>query len=125
VKKLFALLCALLMICGVLLPLVAHAEGAAIPAEPFTWDYLATIAGAAGLTLIIVQFMKAPLDKVWKIPTRLVAYVIALIIMTAATYFTGSLTADSALLVASNAFLAAMTAYGAYELTFAKIEEKT
>ena len=38
--------------------------------EPLTWTYLATIAGAAAFTLLVVQFLKAPLDKVWKIPTR-------------------------------------------------------
>ena len=41
--------------------------------EPLTWTYLATIAGAAAFTLLVVQFLKAPLDKVWKIPTRVFA----------------------------------------------------
>lgn len=89
--------------------------------EPLTWTYLATIAGAAAFTLLIVQFIKAPLDKVWKIPTRVFAYVIALAIMLVATAFTTGLTLDSALLVVANAFIAAMSAYGAYEITFAKI----
>lgn len=89
--------------------------------EPLTWTYLATIAGAAAFTLLIVQFFKAPLDKVWKIPTRVFAYVIALVIMLVATAFTTGLTIDSVLLTAANAFLAAMSAYGAYEVTFAKI----
>lgn len=88
--------------------------------EPLTWTYLATIAGAAAFTLLIVQFFKAPLDRIWKIPTRVFAYVIALAIMLIATAFTTGLTAENALLVAANAFLAAMSAYGAYELTFAK-----
>lgn len=89
--------------------------------EPLTWTYLATIAGAAAFTLLIVQFFKAPLDKVWKIPTRVFAYVIALAIMLVATAFTTGLTLDSALLVVANAFIAAMSAYGAYEITFAKV----
>lgn len=91
--------------------------------EPLTWTYLATIAGAAAFTLLVVQFLKAPLDKVWKIPTRAFAYVVALVVMLVATAFTSGLTVDSVLLVAANAFLAAMSAYGAYELTFAKLNK--
>ena len=42
-----------------------------LPTEPFTWEYLATIAGATAATLLIVQQLKLPLDKLWKIPTRI------------------------------------------------------
>ena len=87
--------------------------------EPLTWSYLATIAGAAAFTLLIVQFFKAPLDKVWKIPTRVFAYFIAFAVMLVA-----GLTIDNVLLVAANAFLAAMSAYGSYELTFAKLDKQ-
>ena len=90
--------------------------------EPLTWTYLATIAGAAAFTLLVVQFLKAPLDKVWKIPTRVFAYVVALGVMLVATAFTTGLTVDNALLVGVNALLAALSAYGAYEVTFGKIE---
>lgn len=95
-----------------------------VPTEPFTWQYLGTIAGAAAATLLIVQFIKAPLDRVWKIPTRVLAYVIALIIMLVAAAFTGGLTPENALLAVVNAFIAAMTAMGAYEMTFAKLDGK-
>lgn len=113
-------------------PQVAYAEMSdAAPAitegsvgEPLTWSYLATIAGAAAFTLLIVQFFKAPLDKVWKIPTRVFAYFIAFAVMLVATAFTGGLTIDNVLLVAANAFLAAMSAYGSYELTFAKLDKQ-
>lgn len=91
--------------------------------EPLTWTYLATIAGAAAFTLLVVQFLKAPLDKVWKIPTRVFAYVVALGVMLVATAFTTGLTVDNALLVGVNALLAALSAYGAYEVTFGKIEK--
>ena len=67
--------------------------------EPLTWTYLATIAGAAAFTLLVVQFLKAPLDKVWKIPTRVFAYFVALGVMLVATAFTTGLTVDNALLV--------------------------
>ena len=137
-KKIFPLFLAMLMISVLMTATFAVAETADITStettigttadtpdinvgEPLTWAYLATIAGAAAFTLLVVQFFKAPLDKVWKIPTRVFAYVIALVIMLIATAFTTGLTMDSVLLVSANAFLAAMSAYGAYEITFAKL----
>ena len=95
-----------------------------IPTDPFDWTQLATIAGATLATLLIVQLLKFPLDKVWKIPTRVIVYVIALIIMTAATYFTGGLSWSSFALSAVNAVIVALAAMGSYELTFRKLDEK-
>ena len=89
---------------------------------PWTWAYLVTIGGATAATLLIVQFMKVPLDKVWKIPTRLFVYIIALVIMTVATAFTSGLDVNSFLLCLLNAFIVALAAYGSYELTFARSE---
>ncbi len=88
---------------------------------PWTWAYLATIAGATAATLLITQFLKFPLDKVWKIPTRFLVYLIALVIMVVATAFTSGITLNSFLLSMLNAFIVALTAYGSYELTFAKV----
>lgn len=124
-KKIFSLLCALAMILmAIALPIAAFAEDGAVDviakAEPFTWQYLATISGAAALTLLVVQFVKAPLDKVWKIPTRFLAYIIALVTLLAATALTTGLNIDSVLLAVVNAILAATSAYGMYEITFAK-----
>lgn len=125
-KKTFCLFCVALLI-GALTLCNAFSETLDIAdieetnvSEPLTWTYLATIAGSAAFTLLIVQFLKVPLDKVWKIPTRVFAYFVALVIMLIATAFTTGLTTDNALLVAANAFLAATSAYGAYECTFAK-----
>ena len=95
-----------------------------LPVDPFSWNQLATIAGATLATLLIVQLLKLPLDKVWKIPTRIVAYVIALIILLAATYFTAGLDWSSAGLCALNAVIVALSAMGSYELTFRKIDDK-
>lgn len=87
---------------------------------PWTWAYLATIAGATAATLLIVQFAKLPLDMVWKIPTRLFVYIIALVILAVATAFTSGLDVNSFLLCLLNAFIVALAAYGSYELTFAR-----
>lgn len=140
-KKIFYLILALSMIFTLTIPLFAIAEETAtapgvavtdsldtttdadIPTEPFTWEYLATLAGATVATLLIVQFCKVPLDKVWKIPTRVFVYIVALAILLVATAFTTGLTIDNAPLAAVNAFLVALTAYGSYEITFAKIEK--
>ena len=129
-KKL--LLCVVLFV--LLLP-VAIAEEAIIevaasvveselPTNPFSWEQLATIAGAALATMLIVQLLKLPLDKVWKIPTRIIVFLIAAAVMLLATYFTQGLTWNTALLTLLNAVIAALTAMGGYELTFKKIEEK-
>lgn len=106
-----------------LVPTIALAEGEVT--EPFTWEYLVTVAGASAFTLLVVQFLKLPLDKVWKIPTRLLVYVIALLVMVVATVFTTGLTWQNALLAFCNAFIAALTAMGAYEMTFAKKDGET
>lgn len=129
-KKIIA--CILLAL--LLLPVVGMAEAlvevatevvaAEIPTQPVTWAQLATIGGAAMATMLIVQLLKLPIDKVWKIPTRIIVFVIAAIILTLATYFTQGLTADTALLTLINAVIVALTAMGGYELTFAKIEKK-
>lgn len=94
------------------------------PGEPLTWAYLATIAGAAAATLLVVQFCKIQLDKVWKIPTRLFVYIVALVFMLLGTSFTTGLTLDTVLLTAVNALVASITAYGAYEVTFKNLEIK-
>ena len=77
-KKL--LYCVLLIAMLTLMCSVAVAEGE-LPADPLDWNQLMTIGGATMFTLLVVQLLKLPLDKVWKIPTRIVAYVIALITM--------------------------------------------
>ena len=95
-----------------------------LPTQPVTWAQLATIGGASMATMLIVQILKLPLDKVWKIPTRIIVFVIAFIVLTLATYFTAGLDASTALLTVINAVIVALTAMGGYELTFAKLEKK-
>ena len=129
-KKIFVWLLLLLF----LLPVAAMAEELAevavevvaseIPTNPVSWDQLATIGGAAMATMLIVQLLKLPLDKVWKIPTRIIVFVIAFVVLILATYFTEGLSWNTALLTIINAVIVALTAIGGYELTFAKLEKK-
>lgn len=125
-KKLFTPLMLTLFLVLAAVPVMALAEGetaAATPTEPLTWTYLATIAGAATFTLLVVQLFKVPLDKVWKIPTRVFVYIVCLATMLLATAFTTGLTIENAALAALNAVLATFTAMGEYEITFAKLNK--
>ncbi len=114
----------IMMMVGVLLIAFAFpalAEGAAQTTQAYEWAGLGTVAGATAAVLMIVQYIKAPLDRVWKIPTRLLVYAVALVLMLLAQGFSGGgLTVESALLAAINAVIVALSAYGAYEVTFAK-----
>ena len=100
----------------------ADPEPEPTPGEPLTWQYLVTIGGATFATLLIVQYFKVKLDTVWKIPTRIFVYLVALVILLLATYFTKGLTVDTAILTVFNAFVVAAAAYGTYEVTFKKLE---
>ena len=120
-KKL--LCCLVLFTAFLLIGSVALAEGE-LPTEPFTWEYLATIAGATVATVLIVQMLKLPLDRIWKIPTRIVVYFISLVILLLATLFTSGLTVQNGILTAVNAVIVALAAMGAYEVTFRKLEGK-
>lgn len=113
----------LMLLLALLLPVAALAEGE-LPTDPFTWAQLATIAGATLATVLIVQLLKLPLDKIWKIPTRIVVYFIALIILLLATFFTDGITLQTGLLTAVNAVIVALAAMGAYEITFRKLDDK-
>lgn len=95
-----------------------------LPTDPFTWQQLATILGATTAVVLIVQLCKLPLDKVWKIPTRLLVYFISLVILLLATYFTEGLTLQSGLLTALNAVIVTLAAWGAYEVTFRNTDDK-
>ena len=46
-----------------------------------SWDILGTYAGVTMIVTLIVQYLKLPLDKVWKIPTRVLVYVISCIVL--------------------------------------------
>lgn len=115
-KYLFILLTlALLLTCTLAL---AEAVDAAPAETAYGWAQLATIAGATAATLLIVQFIKLPLDNVWRVPTRAVVYAIALLIMLGARAFTDGLLIEDFPLLAINAFVVALAAMGSYELTF-------
>lgn len=89
-----------------------------------TWGYILTNGGAVFATVFIVQFLKLPLDKVWKIPTQYVVYFIALILLAVANFFVGKLNLEMFALIVFNSFIVAWSAMGLYENAVAKPEEK-
>ena len=95
-------------------------EQSGLPVEPFTWAALGTIAGCTAFALLFVQLIKAPIDKVWHIPTRLLVYIVCLLVMVVSVAFTDGLTLQSGLLAAVNAVIPTLAAMGAYEMTFGK-----
>lgn len=126
-KKWLAVLLLLFPACAVaeeLAEVAVEIVASEIPTTPVTWAQLATIGGAAMATMLIVQLLKLPLDKVWKIPTRIIVFIIAFIVLGLATYFTTGLDWNTALLTVINAVIVALTAMGGYEMTFKKLEQK-
>ena len=95
-----------------------------VPAAGYDWASLAGVAGATAFTLLVVQFIKAPLDKIWHIPTRVVVYLIAFATLLIAQVFTVGFTVDGFALTAVNAVIAGSAAMGAYEMTFAKADRQ-
>ena len=93
------------------------------PESFFTWADLASYAGATVAVLIIVQFTK-DLPGIVKIPTRVWAYLLSLVLLVLATVFTSDkITASDIGLCIVNAVIVAMAAVGSYH-TVADIREK-
>ena len=76
----------------------------------FTWSTLATLAGASVATGLITQFLK---DSI-KIPTQWLSYIIAVVILAAATLFTGGTDAALWAIIPLNAVIVSTSANGAY-----------
>ena len=82
--------------------------------EFFTWTTLATYAGATAAVGLITQLFKG-LGFIDKIPTRITSYAIALVVLVAASFFTGGLTLEAGALCVINAVVVSLAANGAYD----------
>ena len=80
----------------------------------FTWAMLATYAGAVLATTLITQLLKG-VGFVNRLPTRIFSYIVALVVLLAATFFAGGLTLEAAGLCIINAVVVALAANGAYD----------
>jgi len=85
-----------------------------------SWEYIGTSVGATAFVLLVVQYLKAPLDKVWKIPTRALVYALSFAALFAADGFMGGLAWESIGLDVINAVIVAAAAMGAYEVIYNK-----
>jgi hypothetical protein len=80
----------------------------------FTWTTLATVAGATAATAYITQFFKK-FSFVQKLNSQGISYLVALMILYTATYFTGKLTVSMAMMIPLNAIVVAFSSNGAYD----------
>ena len=78
----------------------------------FDWATLLTYACALAATALLTQWLKGVFAN---IPTQIVSYGIALVVLIAATFFTGALTVESGVLCLINAALVSLASNGAYE----------
>lgn len=80
----------------------------------FTWAILGTYAGATMATALITQMIKGvgPIDR---LPTRLVSYAVALLVLIAAAAFSGKATIGSIGLCFFNAAVVALASNGAFD----------
>lgn len=81
--------------------------------EFVTWAGLSTYAGALAMVMLIVQFTKG-ITIIDRMPTQLWSYIVALVVLYAANFFTGQLTAETAALILFNAAIVALAANGGY-----------
>lgn len=82
--------------------------------EFFSWATLGTYAGAVLATTLITQLIKG-IGFIDRIPTRIVAYVIALIVLLITNAVTGTLDLATAGLSVINAVIVALAANGGYD----------
>ena len=146
-KKIFALVLALLVILALSVPLIGAAEESAtapagtaqaVTVEPteapvtatatteaqetepggiaefLDWSILATYAGALAFVLAVTQFTKN-INLFNRMPTQVWSWIVAMIGMYPAYYFTGQLTPDTAAMVPINALLVALAANGGFQ----------
>lgn len=124
-KKTISLISALLLVAALVLtlamPVLADTGDAAENDSPgfFTWAVLVTYAGALAATMAVTQLLKG-VGFIGKIPTRIFSWIIAALILIAATFFMGVLTLDSAILCLINAVVVSLAANGGYDLITAK-----
>lgn len=120
--RMILLAMAVLVATALLLAQTAYAEMAdpAPTVPPYTWAALLTTAGCTAAVLMVVQYLKVPLDRVWKIPTRVFVLILSFVFMLAAKAFTSGVALGDVPLLALNAFVVALAAMGAYENTFGR-----
>lgn len=79
----------------------------------FDWSYLGTFAGALAAVALITELIKG-LPALKKVPTQFVSWVLAFVILILAQLFTGTLSAQNAVLSVLNGAMVSLAANGGY-----------
>lgn len=79
----------------------------------FDWTFLGTFAGALAAVALITELIKE-LPALKKVPTQFVSWVLAFVILILAQLFTGTLSAQSAVLCVLNGAMVSLAANGGY-----------
>ena len=79
----------------------------------FDWSYLGTFAGALAAVALITELVKE-LPGLKKVPTQFVSWILAFVILILAQLFTGTLSAQNAVLSVLNGAMVSLAANGGY-----------
>ncbi len=79
----------------------------------FDWTFLGTFAGALAAVALITELIKG-LPALKKVPTQFVSWVLAFVILILAQLFTGTLSAQNAVLSVLNGAMVSLAANGGY-----------
>ena len=82
--------------------------------EFVNWTTLATYGGALAMVLILTQLTKG-IGFIKAIPTQLWSYILTLLVLYPALYFTGQLDANMAVLTLFNGAIISLSANGGFE----------
>lgn len=91
--------------------------------EFFDWNTIGTYTGAVMAVGLITEIIK-DIPGIKKIPTQLMSYVLAFIVLICAMFFSGGFTAQGAALAVFNAALVSLGANGGYE-AIQRVKEAT
>lgn len=78
----------------------------------FSWEFIGTLAGCTAATALITEFLKAIFDK---LPTQLLSYIVAVILMVGATVFTSGFSLQSLFIIPINAIIVSLASNGSFD----------
>ena len=84
------------------------------PGGFLSWSLLITYAGALGFVMAVTQFTKG-ISLFDRMPTQVWSWIVAMVGMYPAYYFTGQLTPETAAIVPINAIVVSLGANGGFE----------
>ena len=79
----------------------------------FDWSYLGTFAGALAAVALVTQLTKN-LPGIKRIPTQLMSWILAVVVLILAQWFGGTLDAKNAVLCLFNGAMVSLAANGGY-----------